>query len=192
MKKVPSKLKKLAELRSRLTAEIERCAIIADDFDNRIYALQSQIEELRTSQRAFRRAINEKYQQIYSIDQSIKQDFPNVDPAKIQPTYSFKKEYGRRGKLTSTILDAIAARNPMGATTSQIAEHIYNTLGIKHPTAREKKKWSRNSLYPAIGSLRERGIIKSIGRGTNSNLWVLHEKSSSFDELLLLPHETSG
>lgn len=182
MKRIPTKLKQLAERKARLSGELNTCNIMAQPLTHEITKLKARLE---TAQVLLAASVAKKDRlliELAEIDLEIINFNPNVNPASIESIKAWKGKYGKRGGLKAFVYQALKSRSPSFVSTSDLSKMAIIEFSLVFESAKIRKNWYDDSLRGALAALLKDGLVEkgalqiSSLSGTIGN-WRLKQES---------------
>lgn len=143
---VPTKLKKLAETRARLSGLLDVRGPLNQAYLDEVSVLN---EKLRVATSVFEKSdqqLTHLKADLAKVDEAIAAIAPTVKPASIKPIRAWSGQYGRRGALRDFLLEALTVRYPEFLSTPDLANLTITAFSLTFESKREPRAWYDNSL----------------------------------------------
>ena len=159
MKKIPTKLKQLAERRARLIGELN-ASVMTEKYSDQIAILKLQLknmEELFLASAAKKeRLLNE----LAAIDKQFLDAYPTVNTGSIEPIVAWKGRYGKRGALNKFVLETLKSYAPAFVPTTKLAELAMIEFSLVFENSAARRHWYDNSFRGALRKMLMRGLVE--------------------------------
>lgn len=182
-KRVPTKIKRLAEKRARILGRLVPFEEIETELIKQVEALSSQLSEINSKLELQRKQKLPLIVQLQQCDDELVALNPLLDPSKIKAIKASKGRYGNHGTLKATVLDVIEAASPNYITTPQIMNAVISKLELVFDSNVDQFKWKDSSLKTSLYKLSLSGKIEQGPKRPNTatsptNTWRIKTEAS--------------
>ena len=175
-RRVPTKLKQLAEKRARLAGEVELSMASDKPYIDQRDALLEKLSLIEDALAISAQKRDEISTALAVVDEEIVKLSPNTNPSKIQAISGWKDRYGKRGALRHYLVDVLKSYYPEYIESNDLADLAMKNFGLTFATHSEKVDWRNTSLRNALLALRSQFLIESIvppakAKGPTKLIW---------------------
>ncbi len=138
MRKTPTALRWMADIRARLSSNIARLEKLEAEIATRLAEARSSLEAVDTTIRVFD---------------------SRLDPSSIKPVTATKGKYGKHGALREAITKALKSVAPAAVATDELALMLALEFDFDLAPGSERAKWVKNSLSPTLRAMVKDGLV---------------------------------
>lgn len=181
MKRIPTKLKQLAERRARVVGELNAVAPLEQIVDQ-IAILKSQLENMES---LFSATTNKKERlllEMAAIDKKFFESYPTVNTGSIAPIAAWKGKYGKRGSLKNFVYETLKSCSPASIPTNELGKLAIIEFSLVFDNSVARRTWYDNSFRGALRRLSTDGLVEQSQEKTSAthnalNHWRLKQES---------------
>ena len=159
MKKVPTKLKQLAERRARVVGELN-AAVPLEQLADQIAIFKLQLADMESLLLVSTNKQERLLKELADIDKRFLEEHPTVSTVYIAPIAAWKGKYGKRGELKNFVYDTLKARSPSSVPTNELAILVITKFSLVFADRKARKIWYDHSLRGALDNLLKAGLAE--------------------------------
>lgn len=160
MKRVPTKLKQLAERRARIAGEFDACKKNNGELQAEVAELTRRLRIAESCVEPAIKNLARLTKAMATIDASIVMLNNDVNPGAIQPIYAWKGKYGKRGSLRKYICFELENRYPSYFQTSELAELAIAEFSLTFTSQKERSRFQNKSIGEILRLFTNMGVLE--------------------------------
>lgn len=182
-RRIPSKLKRLAEIRARAAGEIEIHLDAHRDVVSAYERLKQKLSLVEAKLEASEKYRLELAEKLAAIDADIRKIAPGLKPSSIGAIRASKGKYHAHGTLRQFLLSVLTECAPEYVPTFELTTLAIVVFSLKFGNSALRKSWASRSLFGALYKLQndgliEKGPMQKKPKSGPSNTWRIKTETS--------------